>query len=209
MKVEKIVTKTFQTNVYICYDEAGGGGVVIDPGGEAEQIIKFLRETGLKIEYILLTHGHFDHIMAVKDVASHTGAPVGAHSDERELLADPNLNFSRDVCGEDYGVSPDVLLKDGDVLKIGGGGLRVIATPGHTKGGVCFYNADEGVLFSGDTLFYESVGRTDFPGGDFGMLEASVRRKLYTLPEDTMVYPGHMRLTTIEHERKNNPYIKP
>ena len=209
MKVEKIVTKMFQENVYICYDEASGKGAVIDPGGEAGRIIKFLSETGLKIEYILLTHGHFDHIMAVKDVAVHTGAPVAAHSDECELLADSSLNFSREVSGENYGVIPDIKLKDGDVLKIGGGSLRVIATPGHTKGGVCFYDADGTALFSGDTLFYESIGRTDFPGGDFATLEASVRNKLYTLPEDTMVYPGHSRLTTIEHERRNNPYIRP
>ena len=209
MKIEKIVTRPYQENVYIWYDEESKAGAVIDPGGESEQIIKFLSENSLKIEYILLTHGHYDHIGAVKDVAAHTGAPVAAHSDERELLADPALNFSRDVHGMEYGVSTDVALKDGDVLKIGGGCLQVIATPGHTKGGVCFYDAAEGTLFSGDTLFYETIGRTDFPGGDFATLEANVRSKIYTLPEDTMIYPGHSRMTTVEHERKNNPYIRP
>ncbi|MCL2852069.1 MAG: MBL fold metallo-hydrolase [Defluviitaleaceae bacterium] len=208
MNIKKIVTKTYQVNVYVIYDEASGKGAVIDPGGEAGQIIDFLRESGIKAEYILLTHGHFDHIMAVKELATHTGAPVAAHADERELLGDSKLNFAHEVYGTDYGVSPDMLLKDGDTLKVGGTSVRVIATPGHTKGGVCYYIEDDGTLFSGDTLFHESIGRTDFPGGNFGTLEASIQRKLYTLPDDTLVYPGHMRMTTIEHERKNNPYVK-
>ena len=209
MKIEKIVTKTYQTNVYIVYDEASGSGAVIDPGGESAQILSFLRESDIKVGYILLTHGHFDHIMAVKDVALSIGAPVAAHAHEREMLGDSGLNFSREVFGSDYVLSPNVLLKDGDILNVGGVSIKVVATPGHTKGGVCFYLEEDGVLFSGDTLFYESIGRTDFPGGNFGTLESSVQNKLYTLPAETMVYPGHSRLTTIEHERKNNPYIKP
>ncbi|MCL2617169.1 MAG: MBL fold metallo-hydrolase [Defluviitaleaceae bacterium] len=207
MNIKKIVTKTYQENVYVYYDEASKVGAVIDPGSDAKDIIKFLDETGLKIEYILLTHGHFDHIMAVKEVAAHTGAPVAAGVDERELLGSGTLNFAMEVYGTDYGVSVDVPLKDGDVLNVGGARIKVLHTPGHTKGGVCFYDEAEGVLFSGDTLFHESIGRTDFPGGNMNTLDASIKSKIYTLPPQTLIYPGHMRMTTVEHEIKNNPFV--
>jgi len=208
MVIEKIVTKSYGTNVYICYDEASNVGVIIDPGNDADAIMNFVKEKGLEIKHILLTHGHFDHILAAKAVAEQTGAPILAHADERELLGDPELNFSRQAAREECSLSPDTLLHDGDTINFGGESFKVIATPGHTKGGVCFYSDADNVLFSGDTLFCESVGRTDLPGGDFSAIEYSIRNKLYTLPPETTVYPGHSRKTTIAHEMVSNPHIK-
>ena len=207
MELKKIVVKSFQTNAYVYYDKASGEGVIIDPAGEAKEIIKFLTDNSIKIKYILLTHGHYDHIMAVEEVAAHTRAQITAGADESELLGDPRLNFS-DRLGEGIKIKIGKPLKDGDVLKVGGANLKVLHTPGHTKGGVCYYDEQEGTLFSGDTLFHESVGRTDFPGGSMDVLERSIAGKLFSLPEDTMVYPGHMRMTTIGHERENNPFVR-
>ena len=143
-----------------------------------------------------------------KAVSEQTGAPISAHADERELLGDPALNFSRQAAREECSLSPDTLLHDGDTISFGNTQLKVIATPGHTKGGACFYSDADSVLFSGDTLFCESVGRSDLPGGDFSAIEYSIRNKLYTLPPETTVYPGHSRKTTIAHEIANNPHVK-
>lgn len=208
MQIEKIVTKSYGTNVYICRDETTNKCVVIDPGTDADIIMKFIDDNSLFVEHILLTHGHFDHIMAAKTISEQTGALISAHADERELLGDPYKNFSFQATQEEYGLNPDVLLNDGDTISFGGTSFKVILTPGHTKGGVCFYNEQDGVLFSGDTLFRESVGRSDLPGGDATEIEHSIRNKLYTLPPETTVYPGHSRKTTIAHEMSANPHVK-
>ena len=208
VKIRTIATRVYSANAYVYYDETSRTCAVIDPGGDAERIIECLNELGLKVEHILLTHGHFDHIMAVRDIVKHTGAPVCAGADERPVLTDASMNLSNEVFGEDYVVNPDVLLDDGDVINVGQAGLRVISTPGHTTGGVCFYDETAGVLFSGDTLFRESVGRADLPGGNLTQLEQTIKQRLYTLPEATKVYPGHMGETTIGHERKRNPYVR-
>jgi len=209
MVIEKIVTKNYGTNVYICYDEASKSGVVIDPGNDADTILSLISDNGLKIEKILLTHGHFDHIMAAKAVAEQVGAPIAAHADERKLLGDPEQNFSRQAAREECILNPDVLLHDGDTISFGNVRFTVIHTPGHTAGGICFYSEQDGILFSGDTLFRESVGRTDLPSSDSTAIEHSIRNKLYSLPPETIVYPGHSRKTTIEHEMANNPHIRP
>jgi glyoxylase-like metal-dependent hydrolase (beta-lactamase superfamily II) len=207
MEIKKFITDTYQMNVYVCYDNDTKAAVVIDPGGKATDTVDFVRENGLSVKYILLTHGHFDHIMAVQELMKCLDVPVAAAEAERELLADPSQNFAKLVRGEDYRVQVDVPLKDGDKISLEGITFTVLHTPGHTNGCVCFYNKAEGVLFSGDTLFYETVGRTDLPGGNYGALVTSITDKLYTLPPDTMVYPGHSRMTTIEHERVHNPFI--
>jgi len=206
MRLKRIVTKRSQENVYIYYNEESRQGIVIDPGGEAEEIISFIQENQLTISYILLTHGHFDHIMAVEDVKKATNAPVVANVLERNLLGDPSLNLSlkfHTPCS----VKVDKALSEGDILSLGGVSLRAISTPGHTAGGMCFYVEEEGVLFSGDTLFHESVGRVDLPTSDGLALEKSLTKLFALIPDDTRVYPGHSRPTSIGHERVNNPYF--
>ncbi|MCL2618828.1 MAG: MBL fold metallo-hydrolase [Defluviitaleaceae bacterium] len=209
MKIQCLPTSTYSSNTFVYYDEDSREGCVIDPGGDSDKIIAFLREHGIKVGRILLTHGHFDHIMAVYDVAEFTGAKIAAGADECPLLADPGLNLSKQALKTDFSVTPDITLADGDTVSVGGAVLRVITTPGHTPGCVCFYNEAEELVFTGDTLFRESVGRADLPGGDSQVMEASLRTKLYTLPPGTTVYPGHMQPTTIGHEIEHNPYVRP
>ena len=208
MKVKTIVTKTYGSNTYVFYNEDTRAGAMIDPGGEPQKLLAFLKENDITIEQILLTHGHFDHILAVHDIVEHTGASICSGEDELAMLMDPSLNLSHEVLGVDYVVKPDKLLKDGDMLSVGGASLQVISTPGHTPGGVCFLAAEQGLLFSGDTLFRESIGRADLPGGDLPTLETSIQAKLFTLPPQTVVYPGHAAQTTIQHEKQHNPHVK-
>jgi len=194
-------------NVYFYYDEDTKSGIVIDPGGEPERICRFIADNELKIEGILFTHGHFDHLLAVNAVKEATSAPVACHSADGDMLRSPKPNFFDDF-SQDTGIEPDILFRDGDVFEFGGHKMNVIHTPGHSPGGVSYYAKESAALFSGDTLFYDSVGRTDFPGGSSATLTASIKDKLFTLPDDTAVYPGHGESTSIGYEKANNPFVR-
>jgi len=196
-----------QENVYFYYDDETKVGVVIDPGGESKRLCRFIDDNGLKIEGILLTHGHFDHILAVNAVKGATSAPVACHSAEEIMLRSSKQNFFREAV-KDTGVEADILLNDGDVFEFGGHKIKVIHTPGHTAGGVSYYAEECSALFSGDTLFYDSVGRTDLQGGNNAALCSSIKDKLFILPDDTVVYPGHGESTTIGHEKMHNPFVR-
>ena len=162
---------------------------------------------GLEVEEILLTHGHFDHIAGGDDLRNRSGARIKCLDAEKELIENPELNVSLDFMGYPVTLTPDGYFKDGDELTIAGDiRCKVLATPGHTKGGCCFYIEEGGILISGDTLFEGSVGRTDFPGGSMSTLVRSLQEKLMVLPDETKVYPGHGAETTIGFERKYNPY---
>ena len=204
LKVGCIVLGILANNCYFVHREGEYETIMIDPSAQGDKLFTRLREKGLTVTTILLTHGHFDHIMGVNEMREISGAKVYACADEEELLGDPIQNSSYKV-GKSYTVKPDVLLKDGDVVTVGSVNLKVIQTPGHTIGGCCFYSEEDGVLFSGDTLFYESVGRTDFETGDVAALKQSVA-KLLKLPDDVKVYPGHGEFTTIGHEKMYNPF---
>lgn len=204
LKVGCIVLGILENNCYFVHREGEYDAIFIDPTSKGEKIFVKLREKGLSIKAILITHGHFDHIMGANELREISGAKIYALKEEEELLADPTLNSSYKV-GKSYTVKPDVLVNDGDVLEFGSIRLKVIATPGHTAGGCCYYSEEDKVLFSGDTLFFESVGRTDFETGDVVALKQSIA-KLLTLPEDVKVYPGHGDFTTIGHERDYNPF---
>ena len=206
MKIEKFVTGIISTNCYLVINEETKQTVVIDPAACPSYLMGHMKGEGLQVEAILLTHGHFDHIMGIDDLRREFPVPVYVHEGDRETLLDPALNLSSSYTngytfdGADY-------IRDGQRLELAGFSFQVIHTPGHTPGGVCYYLESEGVLFSGDTLFQNSVGRTDFPNSSMSDLIRSLREKVMKLPDDVKVYPGHMGETTIGHERKYNPFI--
>ena len=203
------VVGMIQTNVYYLHLENCSETILVDPADQGEALVKALKEQGLQITEVLLTHGHFDHIGGVKEVVDETGAKVYACELEENLLQDPQLNLSADYRSPKT-VKPDVLLKDGEEITLAGMTIRCIATPGHTEGSCCYYLKETGaepILLAGDTLFEESVGRTDFPTGSMSQLVRSVRDKLFLLPDETYVYPGHSGATTIGHEKAYNTMI--
>ncbi len=206
LMVKGIVVGLFQENCWVIGSRRTRAGVVIDPGDEAERILELARDLGVQVRYIINTHAHVDHIMAVPAVQRATGARFLLHPDDQGLAAQAGRSAARWLGrAVEPPPAPDGLLQDGDVVEVDGLRLQVIHTPGHTPGSVCFYT--EGLLFSGDTLFYGSVGRTDLPGGNHAQLMTSIIDKLLTLPDDTIVLPGHMLETRIGHERQTNPFI--
>lgn len=201
MKIICLPVTVMQENVYFYYDDETKSGVVIDPGGESNRLCQFITERGLKIEGILLTHSHFDHVLAVHALKEATSAPIVCHTDEAAMLRSVQLGYAGNI-------EADLLLNDNDVFTFDGHKIQLIHTPGHTPGGASYYAEESAALFSGDTLFYDSVGRTDFPGGDHDALRSSIRDKLFALPDDTAVYPGHGESTSIGYEKLNNPFVR-
>ncbi len=208
LKLTKYTAGVVQTNIYFLENTESGECVILDPGANAPKIIEIVeKQLAARPVAVLLTHGHFDHIMAAREVAEHFGVKIYGAEAERELLADPQMNLSTNF-GLEICITKFVPLQDGEHLDFLGLDWQVLATPGHTGGSVCYYIENTGaepMLFSGDTLFRESYGRTDFPTGSEQKLFASIREKLLVLPENTKVYPGHEGETTIENEKKYNP----
>lgn len=203
MEIKVVPLGHIQTNCYMVEGESGA--VVIDPGFNSEAVEQFLLDNSQKETAVLLTHCHFDHIGGAPALKKATGVNIFIGEDENENLKDSQINLAERFHAKFESFGADYLLKDGKLLKVGDLEFRVIFTPGHTAGGVVYLLGD--TLFSGDTLFFESIGRTDLPTGDFKTLEGSVKM-LYTLPESTVVLPGHGPGTTIGHEKKNNPYVR-
>jgi len=205
MILETVVVGPLMVNCYILGCEETREGVIIDPGGDADKILSVVSNHDLTILQIINTHGHFDHVGANQVLMNAFGVGLSIH----ELDA-PMLDHA-DVTALKYGLKavnsppPTGFLRDGDSISFGKNNLKVLHTPGHTLGGCSLYG--EGVVITGDTLFAESVGRTDFPGGSSSTLLTSIREKLLTLPDETIVYPGHGPATTIGHERLHNPYL--
>jgi glyoxylase-like metal-dependent hydrolase (beta-lactamase superfamily II) len=179
---------------------------VIDPGDEADRILMTLAESALTVKYIINTHGHFDHVSANKRLKEVTGADILIHPLDAPMLNQLAAAASAWGFSSENSPPPDRLLEDGDVVKVGNIELTVLHTPGHTPGGISLHA--NGAVFVGDTLFAGSIGRTDFPGGDFDTLKSSIQQKLYTLNDDVVVYPGHMGLTNIGQEKRTNPFVR-
>lgn len=206
MKIEKFVLGSMGTNCYLLINKETKELVIIDPATCPDYVVSHVKSNGYIPRAIILTHAHFDHVMGIDGWVKEFGIPVYLHEEEKKVLEDPELNLSG-VFGASYSYSDVKCLKDGQELEVSGFIFKVIHTPGHTCGGCCYYCAEEGVLISGDTLFYQSVGRSDFPTGSMGTLVRSIKEKLFCLPEDVMVYPGHNDSTCIGDEKKYNPFV--
>lgn len=207
MKIERFVLGPVGTNCYIVRNEETAECFLVDVAACPRELVSHIRNAGLTVKAVLLTHGHFDHIMGVSDFIREFPAPVYAYIDERELLENAQLNSSASMLGQPYTFSGAQYVTDGERLEIAGLKIQVIHTPGHTAGGCCYYMEEENVLFSGDTLFLASVGRTDLPTGSMSTLVRSITERLLVLPESTKVYPGHMEETDIAYEKQYNPFL--
>lgn len=206
MKIKSVVSASMGENCYIVIDENSNKAVIIDPGENADKIYKSACDEQAEVEYILLTHCHFDHIGAVEKLKDMTKAQVIIPKGEELLAENPVYNLSA-MTGNEFIVNYDKVVGSGDIISFGNIELKLISTPGHTPGGACYYAEEYDVLFSGDTLFYMSVGRSDFPMGDGNLLNKSIIDKLFVLPENTKVFPGHGNTTTIGFEKQNNMYV--
>lgn len=203
--VETFMVGPLENNVYLVSDRGSRKAALIDPGLESEGILQHLEQAGLQLELIINTHGHFDHIYANAFFKAKTGAKVLIHKKDLSglrRLQDEALLFGLRAAPSP---EPDRLLQEGDLIELAGFSFQVLHTPGHTPGGICLYH--DGMVFVGDTLFAGSIGRTDLPGGSYEALIASVQKKLFVLPEETVVYPGHGPETTIGEEKRTNPFF--
>jgi glyoxylase-like metal-dependent hydrolase (beta-lactamase superfamily II) len=208
MTVETLVVGPFAANCYIVGSTSTGQGMIIDPGAEPDSIMRAVRQSGLSMSTIVLTHAHMDHVGALREVQKITSAQFVIHEAERGLVFSAPMRMLTSLRVSPVKSPPraDRLLKDGDLVDSGDLRFEVLYTPGHTSGGICL--SGHGVVFSGDTLFQLGIGRTDFPGMSHGRLMKSIREKLMVLPDETIVYPGHGPATTIGDERRGNPFLR-
>lgn len=203
--IKRLVVGYLSANCYIVGLESSGKGIVIDPGGNEADIFKAITDSGLEITTIVLTHGHSDHIAALYDIQDKTGAQVAIH------IEDANFLEGRGSFSSQFGISyktphpPDRLLREGDVIDCGGLLFTVIHTPGHTPGSICLLAGN--MVFTGDTIFRRGIGTTLMPGSSRPQLINSIHTRLMVLPDETVIYPGHGRETTIGDERRDNPYV--
>lgn len=205
MIIKRFIAGRLENNIYLVADEKSSEAVLIDATQDLPEIQKAVKDLGVRVKYILLTHGHFDHILGLNSLKKSLNAPAVICKDD--LVISDNINEFTRLFGLPDSVPPkyDMYIKDGDEILLGSYKIKVIHTPGHTEGGVCYLV--DGKLFSGDTLFRGSVGRTDLFGGNFGKLSDSIKNKLFKLDDKTEVFPGHGDMTTIGFEKKYNEII--
>ena len=208
IRVEFMVVGPVSTNCYFLINDELKEAAIVDPGDQAARIKTFITKEELKPVAILLTHGHFDHMMAAEALREEYKIPVYACAKEKELLNSSRKNLSYGFIRTDYTMDADIYCKEGDEFSIAGCTVKVLETPGHTKGGGCYYIASENIVFTGDTLFALSIGRTDFEGGSYPEICKSIKEKLFVLPEETICYCGHGEGTSIRHEKGRNPYVR-
>lgn len=204
-RIKTLVLGMVGTNCYVIYREGSGQAIVVDPADQEERILEECQKLGVTPAAVLLTHGHFDHITAAEKLRRETSCRIYGAEAEAPLFRDPELNLSRRMGGERVSLTVDEEVRDGQILTLSGWNWQVIATPGHTAGSVCYYLPEEAVLLSGDTLFCRSLGRTDLPTGSSGQILHSICERLFVLPDDTLVYPGHGEPTVIGVEKQCNP----
>jgi glyoxylase-like metal-dependent hydrolase (beta-lactamase superfamily II) len=210
MKVERRIVGPIETNCYVVACEKTREAIVVDPGfgkSEAKAFIDEIKERGLKVKYIVNTHGHDDHTSGNTALKEATNARVLIHEADAHMLTPLSTNRQKARNNNSKYPAADQLLKEGDIIEIGDIKLTVIHTPGHTKGSISLHSQSENVVFTGDTLFAQSIGRTDFPGGSYTDIMRSLKTKLVKLPDQTVVYPGHGETTTIGKEKNSNPFL--
>lgn len=208
MLIKQMTVGSMAVCCYLVACEETKKGMVIDPGGDHDKILAMIEREGVSLQYIVNTHGHPDHVCANGPVKKATGAAIVMHEDDARFFARPEVENYFSMLGLPPSPPPDKLVKNGDILEVGSLSFQVLHTPGHTPGGICLYSAPH--LFSGDTLFVGAVGRTDFLGGDLKLFMRSIREKLLSLPDDTVVWPGHGyggSRSTIGEEKHSNPYL--
>ena len=201
LKIKKFIVGALDTNCYLVYQESTLKGLLIDPGAYDPLIVEYIKDKGIEVEATINTHGHADHIAG--DAAF--GFPVMISEADESCICNPIRNLSLFAGGKVEPIQVQRLLKDGDMIKLGSIEFEVIHTPGHTPGGISIKYDD--ILFTGDTLFHEGIGRTDLSGGNYAILVKSIKEKLLVLPDFVKIFPGHGLSTTIGHEKKNNPFI--
>jgi len=207
MQIQCLHTGPLAVNTYVVYGKTEGQALVIDPA-DARPVLRFLEQKGLSLSAILITHGHFDHLLGVAELKEKTEAKVYIHKEDAEALSDNKASMSYLMNGWELVPSKaDVLLEGEEKLELASFSIRVIHTPGHSRGGVCYLFGEERTIFSGDTLFYHDVGRCDLPGGSAQTLFNSISQKLFSLPGDYEVYPGHEGFTSMDEERQRNHYM--
>jgi hydroxyacylglutathione hydrolase len=200
MIIKKMMAGVYAANCYILFDEETKEAVVLDPGGDIDDVCKALNQLGAKVKYIILTHGHFDHTTGVDGLKAETRATVAMSKEDNDMILSNSMYYGPLIKG-----GADLLLKHGDVLRFGKYEIEVLATPGHTPGGICLLA--DGNIFTGDTLFKGSIGRSDLAGGDHNKLMASIKNKLMPLSDSIAVHPGHGPSSTIGQERMENPFL--
>lgn len=205
MKVKIFTNGSFEENCYLAIDEGTREGIIVDPGSQPKLIIEWVREEDCDVKYVINTHGHSDHIGANTDICNEFDAKLGIHPMDAPMLTDAKLNLSAYWGLNILSKKADFFVNEDDIIKVGSSRLRVVHTPGHSPGGICLIN--EKFVFSGDSLFAGSIGRTDFPGGSTAGLIENLKEKLLSLDDSVIVYPGHGPSTTIGSEKINNPYF--
>lgn len=207
MIFETIVVGALGVNCFILGCDETQEALVVDPGADAERILASVAKTGLRVKTVVNTHGHFDHVGGNRRVLEATGSELLIHESDAPYLQRAVVTAARYGVASEDSPAPSRFLVDGMTISFGKKSLQVLHTPGHTQGGCCLYLASEGMVITGDTLFADSVGRTDLPGGSHEQLMASITGKLLSLPDETRVFPGHGPSSTIGHERRHNPYL--
>ena len=205
MIFELLTVGMYGANCYIVGSEQTNEAAIIDPGAEFNKIENKIKSLGLTPKIVILTHYHGDHIGAVEEFVEKYGTKVYIHKEDAEALKDSAMNLSKTMFGKDMSIKADVELKDGDEIKLGELTFEIIHTPGHTKGGICIKVGN--IMMTGDTLFNNSIGRTDFPGGSFEEIIASIKNKILKYDDETIIYPGHMSPSTIKREKQSNPFL--
>ena len=207
LEIQSLIVGPLQTNCYFLADKTTKAVAIIDPGGDAQRILRHIRDNALQVSAVLLTHGHYDHIGALGELYNHLQCPLRIHAEDEAMLRDPVMNLSHFLgCPMEFDgkVEP---IAEGDSIEIGSAGITVIETPGHTRGSVSFYSKYSGFCVVGDTLFKRSIGRTDLPGGSHPELIKSINEKLFILDDATRIFAGHGPSTEIGSEKRENPFV--